>query len=130
MHTHWRPPPLLGTLHFVSIFYSIWYPSTPLSSVWGLKRTRTHEKHTACYLYRVRRPYCDIGHGIHIDGSTTDSNLVNNWISDSGESAIFMHSAAGWQVSGNHLYGTCNHAIYANDCFATTIGGEFAALKI
>jgi hypothetical protein len=32
---------------------------------------------------------------------------------------------AGWQVVGNHLYENCDHAIYANACFATTIGDNY-----
>ena len=40
-------------------------------------------------------------------------------------SGIYLASAAGWQISGNHLYENCDHAIYANDCFATTIGDNY-----
>ena len=65
------------------------------------------------------------GHGIHVDGETTDSNLVNCWVSDSGRSAIYLKSAAGWQISGNHLYATSEHAIFAEACFATAIHDNY-----
>ena len=64
-------------------------------------------------------------HGVHVDGDTTDWNLVDNWVSDSGGSAIYLKSAAGWQIRGNHLYATAEHAIFAEACFATAISGNY-----
>ena len=65
------------------------------------------------------------GHGVHVDGDTTDWNLINNWISDSGRSGIYLTSAAGWQIAGNHLYSSSEHAIFAEACFATAIDGNY-----
>lgn len=65
------------------------------------------------------------GHGVNVEGDTTDTNFVNNWISDSGRSALYMRSAAGWQISGNHLYATSEHAIFAEACFATAIHDNY-----
>ena len=38
------------------------------------------------------------GHGLHVDGDTTDWNFESNWISDTGGSALNLFSAAGWQI--------------------------------
>ncbi len=64
------------------------------------------------------------GDGIRVEdpkGSVTDSIIENSWIASSGQSAINMDDAAGWQVINNHLYGVQRHAVYANRCFGTTI---------
>ena len=42
-----------------------------------------------------------------------------------GKSAIYMKSAAGWQISGNHLYATSEHGIFSEACFATAIHDNY-----
>ena len=62
--------------------------------------------------------------GIHVvDDSTsvTDWSLLDSWVANSGESAIYLGDAAGWTVRGNHVYGVRQHAIFANGCWATSI---------
>jgi hypothetical protein len=64
------------------------------------------------------------GDGIRVEdphGSVTDSIIENSWIASSGQSAINMDDAAGWQVINNHLYGVQRHAVFANRCFGTTV---------
>lgn len=66
--------------------------------------------------------------GIHVVdsvNSATDWNLMNSWIADSGESGINMENAAGWKITGNHIYGVQQNAIYARRCYATTIANNY-----
>jgi hypothetical protein len=68
------------------------------------------------------------GDGIRIEdphGSVTDSIIESSWIAESGQSAINMDDAAGWQVINNHLYGVQRHGVYANRCFGTTIADNY-----
>lgn len=68
------------------------------------------------------------GIGIHVvdtGNSVTDWDLLDSWVANSGQSAIYMDNAAGWKVRGNHLYGVQQHALFANNCFATAIDGNY-----
>lgn len=68
------------------------------------------------------------GNGIHVvdsGDSVTDWDLLDSWIANSGQSAIYMDNAAGWKIRGNHLYGVQQHAIFANRCYATAIDGNY-----
>ena len=68
------------------------------------------------------------GVGIHVvdtGNSVTDWDLLDSWVANSGQSAIYMDNAAGWKVRGNHLYGVQQHALFANACFATAIDGNY-----
>jgi hypothetical protein len=68
------------------------------------------------------------GDGIHVvdtGNSVTDWDLLDSWVANSGQSAIYMDNAAGWKVRGNHLYGVQQHALFANACFATAIDGNY-----
>jgi hypothetical protein len=56
--------------------------------------------------------------------SVTDGFLVDNQIASSGMDAIYMQNAAGWDISGNHVYGDGGNAIWAHRMFATTIGSN------
>ena len=56
--------------------------------------------------------------------SVTDGFLVNSQIATSGMGAVYMQNAAGWDISGNHLYGNGGNAIWAHRLFATTIGSN------
>jgi len=51
--------------------------------------------------------------------------LLDNWVANSGGSAISMENAAGWTIRGNHVYAIQQNAIYANRCFGTTIDGNY-----
>ena len=59
------------------------------------------------------------------DDSVTDGFLQDNQIASSGLDAIHLDNAAGWYISGNHLYGVSQNAIYANRLFGTTISGNY-----
>jgi hypothetical protein len=66
--------------------------------------------------------------GIHVvdpGNSVTDWSLLDSWVANSGQSAIYMDNAAGWTVRGNHVYGIQQHAIFANSCWATSIDGNY-----
>jgi len=66
--------------------------------------------------------------GIHVvdpGNSVTDWSLLDSWVAYSGQSAIYMDNAAGWTVRGNHVYGIQQHAIFANSCWATSIGENY-----
>lgn len=56
--------------------------------------------------------------------SVTDGYLVDNQIASSGQDAIHLGNAAGWNISGNHLYGDAGDAINANRLYGTTIYGN------
>ena len=57
--------------------------------------------------------------------SVTDGFLVNNQIASSGQAAVAMQNAAGWNISGNHLYDDVGNGIMAGRLFGTTISGNF-----
>jgi hypothetical protein len=66
--------------------------------------------------------------GIHVvdpGNSVTDWSLLDSWVANSGQSAIYMDNAAGWTVRGNHVYGIQQHAIFANSCWATSIDQNY-----
>jgi hypothetical protein len=66
--------------------------------------------------------------GIHVvdtGNSVTDWSLLDSWVANSGQSAIYMDNAAGWSVRGNHVYGIPEHAIYAKRCYATSIDQNY-----
>jgi len=68
------------------------------------------------------------GNGIHVvdtGNSVTDWNLLDSWVASSGQSAILMDNAAGWRISGNHLYGVPQHGIFASRCYATAIESNY-----
>jgi Right handed beta helix region len=62
-----------------------------------------------------------IDHG----NSVTDGFLLDNRIADSGGTAVMMDNAAGWNISGNHLYNDKSDAIMANRLYGTTISGNY-----
>ena len=62
-----------------------------------------------------------IDHG----NSVTDGFLLDNRIADSGGAAVLMDNAAGWNISGNHLYNDKSDAIMANRLYGTTISGNY-----
>lgn len=57
--------------------------------------------------------------------SVTDGFLDNNLISSSGQDAIHLDNAAGWNISSNHLYGNAHDGIYASRLFGTTISDNY-----
>ena len=56
--------------------------------------------------------------------SVTDGYLVDNQIASSAQDAIHLDNAAGWNISGNHLYGDAGNAIYVNRLYGTTVYGN------
>ena len=62
-----------------------------------------------------------IDHG----NSVTDGFLLDNRIADSGGAAVLMDNAAGWNISGNHLYNDKSDGIMANRLYGTTISGNY-----
>jgi Right handed beta helix region len=66
--------------------------------------------------------------GIHVvdpGNSVTDWSLLDSWVANSGQSAIYLDNSAGWTVRGNHVYGVQQHAIFANGCWATSIDQNY-----
>lgn len=57
--------------------------------------------------------------------SVTDGFLDNNLIGHSGLDGIHLDNAAGWDVSGNHLYGIQWNAINAQRLYGTTISNNY-----
>ena len=57
--------------------------------------------------------------------SVTDGFLDDNQIADSRLDAIHLENAAGWVISGNHLYSVGENAISANRLFGTTISDNY-----
>jgi Right handed beta helix region len=59
------------------------------------------------------------------ENSVTDGFLDGNQIASSGLDAIHLQNAAGWDVSGNHVYADSQNAIYADRLFGTTISNNY-----
>lgn len=57
--------------------------------------------------------------------SVTDGFLDDNLIAHSGLDGIHLGNAAGWDVSGNHLYGNAWNGIYADRLYGTTISNNY-----
>jgi hypothetical protein len=57
--------------------------------------------------------------------AVTDGYLTDNQIASSGQAAVAMENAAGWNISGNHLYDDAGNGIVAGRLFGTTISGNF-----
>jgi Right handed beta helix region len=57
--------------------------------------------------------------------SVTDGFLDDNLIAYSGLDAIHLQNAAGWDISGNHLYSDSQNAIYADRLYGTTISDNY-----
>jgi Right handed beta helix region len=66
------------------------------------------------------------GFEVHYTGnSVTDGFLDDNQIADSRLDAIHLENAAGWVISGNHLYNVGENAIIANRLYGTTISDNY-----
>lgn len=57
--------------------------------------------------------------------AVTDGFFDNNQIAFSGLDGIHFDNAAGWDISGNHLYGNSQNGIYANRLYGTTISNNY-----
>ncbi len=57
--------------------------------------------------------------------SVTDGYLDDNQIAHSGKDSIHLDNAAGWNISGNHLYSDGQDGINANRLFGTTISNNY-----
>ena len=62
---------------------------------------------------------CDTGN------SVTDGFLDDNEIAYSRLDAIYLQDAAGWDISGNHLYNVGENAISASRLYGTTISDNY-----
>jgi hypothetical protein len=68
------------------------------------------------------------GYGFAVlDGphAVTDGYLDGNQIASSARDAIYLQTASGWDVSGNHLYGNGQDAISAARMYGTTIADNY-----
>jgi hypothetical protein len=57
--------------------------------------------------------------------AVTDGYLTDNQIAASGKAAVAMQNAAGWNITGNHLYDDVGDGIVVGRLFGTTIAGNF-----
>jgi Right handed beta helix region len=57
--------------------------------------------------------------------SVTDGYLEDNQIASSRLDAVHLDNAAGWDISGNNLYGDAQDAINASRLYATTISDNY-----
>lgn len=57
--------------------------------------------------------------------TVTDGFFSDNQVSNSGIDGIHLDNAAGWLVSGNHLYGDGQNGIYAHRMYGTTISDNY-----
>jgi Right handed beta helix region len=57
--------------------------------------------------------------------AVTDGYLESNQIGSSGQDAIYLQTASGWDVSGNHLYGNGQDGINAIGLYGTTIADNY-----
>ena len=57
--------------------------------------------------------------------AVTDGYLDGNQIASSGKGAIYLQTASGWDISGNHLYGNAGNAIDAIGLYGTTISDNY-----
>jgi parallel beta-helix repeat protein len=88
----------------------------------GLTSTQVNGRISNCFIDRSG------ANGIHVldtQNAVTYWDLLDSWIAGSGESSIYMDNAAGWKVSGNHLYGVQHHGIWAHRCWGTTIENNY-----
>lgn len=67
-------------------------------------------------------------YGFEIDdsgNSVTDGFLDDNIIGHSGLDGIHIDNAAGWDISGNHLYGNASNGINVGRLYGTTISNNY-----
>lgn len=57
--------------------------------------------------------------------AVTDGFLEANQIESSGKDAVYLQTASGWDISGNHLYGNAQDAINAFGLYGTTIADNY-----
>ncbi len=66
------------------------------------------------------------GFEVHDSGNAvTDGFLTGNQIGSSANDAIHLDNAAGWDISGNHLYKDGQDGIVAMRLYGTTISGNY-----
>jgi hypothetical protein len=67
-------------------------------------------------------------YGFYVDDSAnavTDGFFDDNQVASSGQNAIELSNAAGWNVVGNHTYGDTQDAIYADRLWGATISDNY-----
>ena len=97
--------------------------SNPSANNTLLTNTQVNGRIVHCYVTGFN------GIGIHVvdnGNSVTDWDLLENQVSGGGgQSTIYLDDAAGWRISGNHVYAVQQHAIYASRCFGTSIESNY-----
>lgn len=88
----------------------------------GLKSSQVNGRISNCFVENSGAAGIRV---LDTQNAVTDWNLLDSWVSNSGTSAVLLDNAAGWQVRGLHTYGTQQHAIFANRCFATSITDNY-----
>jgi hypothetical protein len=67
-------------------------------------------------------------YGFYVDdtaNAVTDGFFDDNQVANSGENAVELTNAAGWNVVGNHLYGDTQDGIYASRLWGATISDNY-----
>ena len=67
-------------------------------------------------------------HGFWVDDSgnaVTDGFFDDDQVASSGQNAVELDNAAGWNVTGNHLYNDTQDGIYASRMWGTTISDNY-----
>jgi parallel beta-helix repeat protein len=67
-------------------------------------------------------------YGFYVDdtqNAVTDGFFDDNQVASSGENAVELDNAAGWNIAGNHLYGDKQDGIYANRMWGSTISDNY-----
>jgi Right handed beta helix region len=67
-------------------------------------------------------------HGFEVQdskSSVTDGFFDDNQIASSSLDAIYLQNAAGWDISGNHVYMNSQNAVYASRLYGTTISDNY-----
>jgi hypothetical protein len=57
--------------------------------------------------------------------SVTDGFFDDNQVAVSGKDAVHLDNAAGWNISGNHVYGVKQNAIYTDRMFGSTVADNY-----
>lgn len=69
------------------------------------------------------------GSGIYVEdpgNHVTDWQMADNYIAGTGGNGVHMDNAAGWLITGNHIYGVGGwNALYANRIYGTGINDNY-----
>jgi hypothetical protein len=70
------------------------------------------------------------GSGLYVEdtgNSVTDWQLQDNYFAGSGADGVYLENAAGWMITGNHIYGVndAGSAIYADRLYGSSISDNY-----